>query len=90
MLGELPVSVGIYEIRGRISYYSQVPWIFSGTIFQNIVFSEIFEQSRYERVIEVCALKEDFKILPHGDHTVIGERGITLSGGQKARIALAR
>lgn len=77
-------------VNGLVSYYCQSPWIFPGTIKQNILFSENFEKSRYDRVVEVCALRRDFEIFPRGDQTLIGDRGTTLSGGQKARIALAR
>lgn len=90
ILGELPVQEGNFLVNGLVSYYCQSPWIFPGTIRQNILFAENFEKSRYDRVIEVCALKPDFRMLPNGDMTLVGERGVTLSGGQKARIALAR
>ncbi|KAK7582376.1 hypothetical protein V9T40_013821 [Parthenolecanium corni] len=90
ILGELPISDGKISISGSVSYYCQVPWIFAGTIRENILFGKDFEQSRYGQVIEACALNIDFKSLPNGDHTLIGERGVTLSGGQKARVTLAR
>lgn len=90
ILGELPISGGKVSVGGTVSYYSQSPWIFAGTIRQNILFSQDFEQTRYNRVVEVCALNTDLKSFPYEDHTLVGERGITLSGGQKARIALAR
>lgn len=90
ILGELPINEGNLKLNGTISYYSQIPWIFAGTIRKNILFSEKFVPERYEKVIQACALKHDFTILPDGDLTLIGERGVTLSGGQKARIALAR
>lgn len=89
-MGELPISDGKISISGSVSYYCQVPWIFAGTIRENILFGKDFEQSRYGQVIEACALNIDFKSLPNGDHTLIGERGVTLSGGQKARVTLAR
>lgn len=90
ILGELPVQEGKVLVNGVISYYSQSTWVFPGTIRQNIIFTENFEKNRYERVTEICALTEDLKLFPSGDLTLIGERGVTLSGGQKARIALAR
>ncbi|XP_033220102.1 multidrug resistance-associated protein 4-like isoform X2 [Belonocnema kinseyi] len=74
----------------RISYASQVPWIFTGTIKENILFGQPYNQVRYDEVTTVCALKTDFKQLPHGDLTHVGDRGMTLSGGQKARVNLAR
>lgn len=90
ILGELPISEGEVSVSGSVSYYCQVPWIFAGTIRENILFGQDLEQSRYDQVIESCGLNIDFKLLPNGDRTLIGERGVTLSGGQKARVTLAR
>lgn len=66
------------------------PWIQNTTVRDNILFGSSFDDVRYKEVIRVCALQADLDILPAGDFTEIGERGITLSGGQKARINLAR
>ncbi|XP_018360600.1 PREDICTED: probable multidrug resistance-associated protein lethal(2)03659, partial [Trachymyrmex cornetzi] len=77
-------------INGKIAYASQEPWLFAGSVRQNILFGRNMEQVRYNHVIEVCQLKRDFSLLPYGDKTIIGERGISLSGGQRARINLAR
>lgn len=90
ILGEIPVENGSIEINGRISYASQEPWIFASTIRKNILFGEKMDKSRYEAVVRVCALKRDFELFSHGDKTMVGERGTSLSGGQKARIGLAR
>ncbi|XP_071962252.1 ATP-binding cassette sub-family C member 10-like [Antedon mediterranea] len=68
----------------------QEPWIQHATLKENILFSEPFYNSRYQAVLQACALTEDLKILPAGDNTEIGENGVNLSGGQKARVALAR
>lgn len=57
---------------------------------QNILFGHEYKRERYRKVCKVCALLKDFKLLPYGDQTIIGERGISLSGGQRARINLAR
>jgi ATP-binding cassette, subfamily C (CFTR/MRP), member 4 len=90
LLGELPLTSGILDVRGTISYAAQEPWLFAGSIRQNILFGEAFDAKRYKEVIKVCALEKDFVQFPYGDQTVVGERGISLSGGQRARVALAR
>ncbi|XP_005355719.1 multidrug resistance-associated protein 4 [Microtus ochrogaster] len=90
VLGELPPSSGLVNVHGRIAYVSQQPWVFSGTVRSNILFGKKYEKERYEKVIKACALKKDLQLLEDGDLTVIGDRGATLSGGQKARVNLAR
>ena len=87
---ELPGLSGRLTITGNLSYAAQVPWIFSGTIKDNILFGNPLEAARYQEVIRVCSLKEDIEGYAEGDMTLIGERGVTLSGGQKSRISLAR
>ena len=62
----------------------------SATIRENILFGADFDTVRYEQVLQACALKEDLNSFEKGDETVVGEKGINLSGGQKARVALAR
>lgn len=90
ILGELPVASGRLEVNGRISYACQEAWIFSGTVKENILFGKNFEANRYNEVIRVCSLERDLEILVDGDSTIVGERGVSLSGGQKARVNLAR
>uniref|UniRef100_A0A336M188 CSON010264 protein n=1 Tax=Culicoides sonorensis TaxID=179676 RepID=A0A336M188_CULSO len=90
VLGELELDSGQVHIDGVISYASQETWLFEGSIKQNIVFIEDFDQDRYNKVIKVCALEKDLEMFPYGDATIVGERGISLSGGQKARVSLAR
>ncbi|XP_057661013.1 probable multidrug resistance-associated protein lethal(2)03659 isoform X1 [Diorhabda carinulata] len=90
IMKELPLSQGTKDVVGKISYASQEPWLFAGTIKQNILFGEPWDAKKYERVIKVCALERDLSILPHGDRSLVGDRGISLSGGQRARINLAR
>ncbi|OXA58099.1 Multidrug resistance-associated protein 4 [Folsomia candida] len=90
LISELPILEGSFASSGKISYAAQEPWIFPGNVRQNILFGEAFDPHRYEQVITACALKDDFNLLPNGDKTLVGERGITLSGGQKARLNLAR
>lgn len=77
-------------VNGRISYASQEPWIFPGTIRQNIIFGQQFEPNRYKRVLDICALSSDVDLMENGDKTRIGDKGLNLSRGQKARINLAR
>lgn len=90
ILQELPVQNGKVESTGKISYASQEAWLFGGTVRQNILFGSKYDEKRYHDVVKVCALERDYKIFPHGDKTLVGERGIMVSGGQKARINLAR
>ncbi|CAJ1086991.1 LOW QUALITY PROTEIN: multidrug resistance-associated protein 4-like [Xyrichtys novacula] len=90
ILGELQADTGTLKVRGRLTYAAQQPWVFPGTIRSNILFGKELNQKKYERVIDACALKKDMELLPDGDLTLIGDRGATLSGGQKARVNLAR
>ncbi|EDW73918.2 uncharacterized protein Dwil_GK21659 [Drosophila willistoni] len=90
ILGELELLDGRVEIHGRISYVAQQPWVFQASIRENILFVETFDEERYRAVLHACQLERDLSLLPHGDATIVGERGISLSGGQKARISLAR
>ncbi|XP_044268134.1 probable multidrug resistance-associated protein lethal(2)03659 [Tribolium madens] len=90
ILKEISLSRGDLEISGRISYAAQEPWLFAASIRQNILFGEEMDREKYQQVVKVCALERDFSMLPYGDHTIVGERGVMLSGGQKARINLAR
>ena len=88
--GEISNASGTIDYQGSVIYLPQTAWVFSGTIKENILFGQPNEESKYERIIDVCALKEDFQRLPDGDQTVVGERGEVLSGGQQARVSLAR
>ncbi|KAL6899190.1 hypothetical protein ACP4OV_005848 [Aristida adscensionis] len=90
ILGEIPKLYGEVQTCGRVVCVTQSPWIQSGTIEKNILFGSQMNRERYEKVLEACSLKKDLDILPLGDQTVIGERGINLSGGQKQRIQIAR
>ncbi|XP_077976273.1 ATP-binding cassette sub-family C member 4-like [Styela clava] len=90
ILGELPAAEGKTTVHGNVVYSNQVPWIFSGTVRENILFGAEFDEVRYHEVIHACCLNKDLNLLIDGDMTLIGERGVTLSGGQKARVSLAR
>ncbi|XP_018322246.1 multidrug resistance-associated protein 4 [Agrilus planipennis] len=90
LLGELLPSEGNLEVGGSISYASQEPWLFVSTVQKNILFGQKYKENYYKQVVKVCALETDFKQFPYGDKTLVGERGVSLSGGQKARINLAR
>ncbi|KAJ8954554.1 hypothetical protein NQ318_000788 [Aromia moschata] len=90
ILKELPPVEGSVEVEGIVSYASQEPWLFGGSIRQNIIFGQEFNLRKYDEVVRVCALQRDFALFPYGDRTLVGARGVTLSGGQRARINLAR
>ncbi|XP_031550884.1 multidrug resistance-associated protein 4-like [Actinia tenebrosa] len=90
ILGEIPTTEGEITVHGRTGYVSQIPWIFSASIRDNIVFGRPFDESRYKRILEMCDLQKDIKCFPHEDLTIIGQRGVGLSGGQRARLSLAR
>ncbi|KNA04992.1 hypothetical protein SOVF_194490 [Spinacia oleracea] len=90
ILGEVPYVDGIVEVYGRIAYVSQTAWIQTGTIRDNILFGSDMDDVRYQETLHRCSLVKDLELLPYGDMTEIGERGVNLSGGQKQRIQLAR
>ena len=87
---EIRIIGGAIGTRGRIAYVSQVPWIFSGTVRDNILFGRPLDETRYHTVLEVCDLKKDIKVFPNEDLCIVGQRGVRLSGGQRARVSLAR
>jgi ATP-binding cassette subfamily C (CFTR/MRP) protein 1 len=89
-LGEMDKISGRVNTVGKIAYVPQQAWIQNATLQENILFGKSLDQARYDRIVEACALKPDFDILPGGDQTEIGEKGINLSGGQKQRVSLAR
>ncbi|GMQ05641.1 hypothetical protein CsSME_00050591 [Camellia sinensis var. sinensis] len=90
ILGEVPKINGIVQVYGKIAYVSQTTWIQTGTIQENILFGSNLDQHRYQEVLEKCSLIKDLELLPFGDCTIIGERGVNLSGGQKQWVQLVR
>ncbi|KAH8832587.1 P-loop containing nucleoside triphosphate hydrolase protein [Flagelloscypha sp. PMI_526] len=90
IIGEMVRSEGEVVVKGTIAYAPQSPWIQSATVRENIVFGHVWDEEFYQLVLEACALLPDLAIMTDGDQTVVGEKGITLSGGQRARISLAR
>ncbi|KAE9583262.1 ABC transporter [Colletotrichum fructicola] len=94
LLGEIPFTEGqtVMNINCRtVGYCEQVPFLWNASIRDNIVgFFTAVDESRYAAAIEATMLSQDFRLLPHGDLTVIGSNGISLSGGQKQRVSIAR
>lgn len=90
LLQELPLIDGVLEVSGTVSYAAQQSWVFEGSVRNNIIFTEEFDEARYKLVSRACSLERDFELMPHGDQTIVGERGVSLSGGQRARVNLAR
>ncbi|KAI9729959.1 MAG: hypothetical protein M1834_006157 [Cirrosporium novae-zelandiae] len=90
VLGDLWKINGGVVVRGAVAYVAQSPWVMNASVRENIVFGHRWDPQFYELTIHACALTDDFQTLPDGDQTVVGERGISLSGGQKARLTLAR
>ncbi|PPQ67201.1 hypothetical protein CVT24_011272 [Panaeolus cyanescens] len=90
IIGEMRRSHGEVVVGGSVAYVPQSPWIRNDTVRQNILFGQPDDQAKFRQVIHACGLDHDLKIFSHGEQTEIGEKGITLSGGQKARVSLAR
>ncbi|KAK7871844.1 hypothetical protein R5R35_006438 [Gryllus longicercus] len=89
-LGQMRKLSGQVTRDGTCAYVSQEAWILNASLRENILFGERFDSKRYYEAIYACSLTEDINMLPGGDQTEIGEKGINLSGGQKQRVALAR
>ncbi|KIK57337.1 hypothetical protein GYMLUDRAFT_46212 [Collybiopsis luxurians FD-317 M1] len=90
LIGEMRKSSGEVRFGGSLSYVSQTPWIRNASVRDNIFFGQPEDAERLSEVIRACSLVPDLNILPNGEHTEIGEKGVNISGGQKARISLAR
>ena len=93
ILGEVRQLAGTTSVKGNLAYFSQAPFIMNATVRDNILFSHVgsdVNEELYQRALDCCALRHDLTLLPYGDATEIGEKGITLSGGQRARVSLSR
>ncbi|KAF9359122.1 hypothetical protein BGX34_008531 [Mortierella sp. NVP85] len=90
IIGDMYRRQGSVKVYGRLAYVAQTAWIVNATLRENITFGNTFDQERYDHIIMACGLLPDIEMLPAGDMTEIGERGINLSGGQKQRVSLAR
>jgi ATP-binding cassette subfamily C (CFTR/MRP) protein 1 len=91
IMGEMKLTKGQFGCKGSIAYASGMePWILNATLRDNVVFQKPYEADKFAEVVRVCALENDLALLPNRELTEIGEKGINLSGGQKARVALAR
>lgn len=97
LLGELPLQSNderrfsdVISMHGSLAYVPQQAWIFNATVRENILFGKSFDQALYDEAISGACLATDLELLPSGDKTEIGEKGVNLSGGQKMRVSLAR
>ncbi|OQR90009.1 multidrug resistance-associated protein 1 [Thraustotheca clavata] len=90
LLGEMEKLSGTVFVGGQVAYFSQQAWIQNTTIRENILFGKPYDRIKYQKILDACALQSDLQTFPAGDRTEIGQKGINLSGGQKARISLAR
>ncbi|KAH9402637.1 Multidrug resistance-associated protein 4 [Tyrophagus putrescentiae] len=93
LLHELPLESGSIAFSPeaiKVSYASQDAWSFNDTVRQNVLFGEELQADAYRAVLHCCALERDLQLMPFGDRTLVGEKGVSLSGGQRARINLAR
>jgi ABC-type transport system involved in cytochrome bd biosynthesis fused ATPase/permease subunit len=93
LVGEMRRTSGSITLRSsdtKLGWCPQAACIFNATVRENILFGQPYDEKKYREIVKKCALESDFKILPAGDQTEIGEKGINLSGGQKQRVSLAR
>ncbi|XP_064806655.1 ATP-binding cassette sub-family C member 3 isoform X2 [Oncorhynchus masou masou] len=90
LLGEMEKMEGHISIQGSVAYVPQQAWIQNATLRDNILFGKAYNEHKYRCCLDACALTQDLEVLPGGDLTEIGEKGINLSGGQRQRVSLAR
>jgi len=89
-LNEAVIGSGSISLNGKVAYAAQSSWILNASVRDNITFGLPYEKEKYEKIIRACQLTHDLSLLPAGDLTEIGEKGINLSGGQKQRVSVAR
>ncbi|KAJ2102682.1 ATP-binding cassette glutathione S-conjugate transporter ycf1 [Coemansia sp. S142-1] len=90
MCSEVEMTRGAGRLVGKIAYLEQQPRIMNDTLRANVLFGRDYDEDYYWKVLGACALIEDLEVWPNSDLTVIGKDGINISGGQRARLALAR
>ncbi|KAF2814016.1 P-loop containing nucleoside triphosphate hydrolase protein [Mytilinidion resinicola] len=91
LLGEMPTAQGFYRsFSNEIAYCAQNPWLVNGTVKENIIHDTYYDRSWYNTVLQACDLETDLSQMPLGDDTVVGSKGLSLSGGQQARVTMAR
>lgn len=90
LLGEMEKLEGQISVKGSVAYVPQQAWIQNATLRDNILFGKPYMECKYRCILDACALLTDLEVLPGGDMTEIGEKGINLSGGQRQRVSLAR
>ena len=90
LVGEMTKQAGVVVVNGSMSLHAQQAWLVNDTVRNNILFGKEYDEKKYNEIIKVCSLEDDLKVLAGGDQCEIGDRGINVSGGQKARISLAR
>ncbi|KAJ3537700.1 hypothetical protein NM688_g6639 [Phlebia brevispora] len=90
LIGEMRRTRGDCVFSSSVAYVPQTPWIMNATLRENITFGRAEDDQKLREIIQACCLEHDLEMLPHGQDTEIGEKGINLSGGQKARVSLAR
>ncbi|KAF5370913.1 hypothetical protein D9615_009789 [Tricholomella constricta] len=90
LIGEMRKTRGNVVFGGSIAYVPQAPWIRNATLRENVLFGHKDDEEKFREIVRACHLEHDLEMLPHGERTEIGEKGINLSGGQKARVSLAR
>ncbi|XP_070538850.1 ATP-binding cassette sub-family C member 5-like [Ptychodera flava] len=90
ILSQMRLVDGEIAVAGTTAYAAQQAFIFNSTLQENILFDKPYKETKYQQVVHAACLQQDLDMLPHGDQTEIGEKGINLSGGQKQRVSLAR